>query len=204
MQITNARFLILITVLLVGAGVYAVIVQPVGAGTPRWPTDDSVYAAAGWTIGLIKVEHINTADFISRAYRAEDGTVATLTIETHQSPKLYAAGPEVPFLGSGFTVTSPPTGAVAVNSDAIGSLTAQQGPGDTLLVMYAYGERRGLLGNGAVGWSFAIADGLLGKPNDYYKLYLSTQTNSVNPALGADLSALAHTVFPNIASWYGA
>ena len=45
------------------------------------------------------------------------------------------------------------------------------------LVMYAYGERRGLLGNGPRAWTWAIMDGLLGRPNDYYKLYLMTRSD---------------------------
>src|SRR5262249_18775339 len=129
------------------------------------------------------------------------GAVATLTIETHQSPKLYAAGPEVPFLGSGYAVSTPPADLVPRPTDAIGSLVAQRAS-ETWLVMYAYGERRGLLGNGPVAWTMAIGDAAFGRQNDYYKLYLSVQTSELNADLGNDVSGLAHAVFPRVQAWY--
>jgi len=203
MQIASVRNLVLSAVLLAGAGAYALVGGPIGAGSPRWPTADSVYATDSWSVSPEKVEHINTADFISRDFRKTDGTAATLTIETYQSPKLYAAGAEVPFLGSGYTVTTPSADFVPEGSN-IGALVAAQGAANTWLVMYAYGERRGMLGNGPVPWTFAIADGLLGHPNDYYKLYLSARSDGTNPTVNHDLSDLAASVFPRISAWYGA
>ncbi len=202
MQAANLRYFILSAVLLAGAALYAVIGQPLGVGTPRWPNEsDPLYAVDGWASGRVKAEQINTAEFISRVYQSSDGVPVTLTIETYQTPKLYAAGPEVPFLGSGYTI-GPATEATALaTDDGVGSLVAQRGD-DRWLVMYAYGERRGLLGNGPLAWSFAVSDLLLGRANDYYKLYITTRVSALDPRVEGDVADLAHALFPRIQQWY--
>jgi hypothetical protein len=70
--------------------------------------------------------------------------------------------------------------------------------------MYAYGERRGLLGNGPLAWSLAMLDGVLGRPNDYYKVFLSAGAGGLNSGLAGEVSSLAGTLFPRIASFYAA
>ena len=202
MQAPNIRYLFLSVLLLAGAGAYALLGEPLGVGTPRWPTSDAVYAVDAWSAGPLNVQQVNTADFITREYRDDVGTLATLTIETYQTPKLYAAGPEVPFLGNGYVVSTPAPDRVPV-TDTIGALVARQGT-DAWLVMYAYGERRGLLGNGPLAWTFAVTDGLLARPNDYFKLYLSVRADDSDTDLDHAVSQLAHTLFWRIQAWYAA
>ena len=68
--------------------------------------------------------------------------------------------------------------------------------------MYAYGERRGLLGNGPWPWTLAVFDGLAGHPNDYYKLYLVARADDTDPVFGRQVAQLARTLFPRVAEFY--
>src|SRR4051812_22149842 len=181
MPATKLRRVVLSAVLLAGAALYAVIGQPVGVGTPRWPEQsEPLYQVDGWLSGPLKAEQRNTAEFISRVYQSPHGAPVTVTIETYQTPKLYAAGPEVPFLGSGYTVKPASAELVSPAEAGVGSLVAQRGD-DQWLVKYAYGERRGLLGNGPAAWAYAGWDLLLGRTNDYYKLYLTAHVGEPDP-----------------------
>jgi hypothetical protein len=202
MQAASFRYIVLIAVLLAGAGLYASLGGPLGVGTPRWPADDGVYAVDAWTAGPQQVERINTADFVTRIFNGPAGANATLTLVTNQAPKLYAAGAEVPFLGSGYVVEPAPD-AVGPDSGGVQSLVARRGT-EQWLVMYAYGERRGLLGNGPTAWSLAVMDGLTGQSNDYYKLFLIVRADQLDDRLGHDVADLARTVFPRVAAWYAA
>jgi hypothetical protein len=200
MQITYLRYVVLSLIFLAGAGLYAITGQPLGVGTPRWPAESSpLYAVDGWTFGPLMAQQINSAEFVSRTYRNPDGVSATLTIETYQTPKLYAAGPEVPFLGNGYSIAT--AQAVAPVSGGIGSLVATRGD-EQWLVMYGYGERRGLLGNGPVAWSFAFIDLMLGRANDYYKLYLTVPTTALDASTEQATAELTDVLFPRIQSWY--
>lgn len=208
MQTTNFRYLILTAVLLAGAGVYAASGEPLGAGTARWPVADDFYMATPWSVGREAVdEKTNNAglvtSLVTRVFRSPDGGTATLTVLSNQAPKLYGAGPEVPFLGSGYTVEPVPDDLEPVVGDGVSGLVAQRGT-ERWLVMYAYGERRGLLGNGPLAWTLAVLDGILAKPNDYYKLYLAARTDHLDPRVVRDVAGLAHALFPRIAAWYAA
>jgi hypothetical protein len=85
--------------------------------------------------------------------------------------------------------------------DGIGTLVADRGA-ERWLVMYAYGEDRGLLGNGPLPWALAVTDGILARSNDYYKLYLTASGDDLGEDRGRKVFDLAHTVFPRIAAWY--
>jgi hypothetical protein len=205
MQITNVRYLVLTVSLLIGAALYVAFGQPLGSGTPRWPERQDIYAAELWTSGPIKVDHNensgNHTDLVTRPFHNSDGTMATLTIVTNQAPKLYGAGAEVPFLGNGYTVEPAPQDLVAGAGGGISGIVAQRGT-ERWLVMFAYGERRGLLGNGALPWTLAMIDGIIGRPNDYYKLYLMAQIEPANAEKAQAVASLAGTLFPRIAAWY--
>lgn len=198
MQSINFRFVVLIVLALAGAGLYSALGEARGTGTIRWPLADAVYAVDGWTVGP---EHQEDSGFITRAYSSPDGRVVTLSLFSNQAPKLYGAGAEVPFLGSGYTVQAAPAGLTSSLASGVHMLVARQGA-DEYLVAYAYGERRGLLGNGPLAWSLAISDGLLGRENDYYKLYLSARADASDANAGSEVSQLAGSLFPRIAAFY--
>ncbi len=144
---------------------------------------------------------INRAEFITREFRRPgEQASATLTVVTSQDPKLLSAGAEVPFLGTGYSIQAAPEDMV-VSSDGINTLLARNTT-DQWLVLYAYGERRGLLGNGPSAWAYAVLDGVLGRPNDYYKLYLMRRADSLDLPTAQSMSELAHRLFPRIAIWY--
>jgi hypothetical protein len=207
MQAPNFRYLILTVFLLVGAGLYTAFGEPRGSGAPRWPDTPTLYTTDRWSAGPQTVEHNvssgNQTDLVSRVFRNQAGATATLTLVTNQAPKLYGAGAEVPFLGNGYSVEPASPQVASVAGNGVHALIAQRGP-ERWLVMYAYGERRGLLGNGPLPWSLAIADGILGRPNDYYKLYLATRIDRADPQLERDVADLAQTLFPRISAWYSA
>ncbi|MGI9146810.1 MAG: hypothetical protein ACR2IK_09725 [Chloroflexota bacterium] len=208
MQTPHHRYFILIAGLLISAGLYAAAGEPPGAGAARWPVADDLYQVQPWAVGgEVVEENTNHAGLatrqVSRVYRSSDRGTATLTVLSNQAPKLYGSGAEVPFLGGGYTV-EPASGDPQLGvGDGVSGLIAEQGQ-QHWLVMYAYGERRGLLGNGPLPWSLAVFDAILGRPNDYYKLYLTAQTDPLDPRLNDDVAALAHTLFPRIAAWYAA
>ncbi len=109
----------------------------------------------------------------------------------------------MPFLGSGYTVAPPPADVAALEGGGVNALVAQQGT-EQWLVMYAYGERRGLLGNGPLPWTLAILDSLVGRSNDYYKLYLVARTDRGHAGEETDVAQLARTLFPRLGAWYAA
>ncbi len=200
MQTANARYVVLALVLLAGAGVYALISGQPRAVEPRWPGVDDTFVVAPWSLGRLDVAHTShNTDTVTRAYRHPSGTIATLTLTTNKAPKLYGPGAEVPVLGAGYQVEPAPAELVGSGADGIGGLITK-GSADRWLFMYAYGERRGLLGNGLTAWSSALFDGLVGAPNDYYKMYLTSRAD--NPDAAREVAQLARTLFPRIAAWY--
>ncbi len=195
------RYGVVIGLLLLGGAAY------VGIGdshTPeaRWPTSDTSFAVDRWTSGTEKVEVANGATFITRPFRGPNATTAELTIITRPNAKLFGTGAELPFVGSGYEVSPAPASLVPPAPGREG-LIAQRAS-ERWLIVYAYGERRGLLGNGMLGWTTAIVDGVLGRPNDYYKLYLMTRLVGVDELAGRESAQLADTLFPRIADWYRA
>lgn len=59
-----------------------------------------------------------------------------------------------------------------------------------------------LLGNGPTAWSLAVFDGMLGRPNDYYKLYLFARMDASQPEMDRSVADLAMDLFPRIAAYY--
>ena len=52
-----------------------------------------------------------------------------------------------------------------------------------------------------------VLDGVLGRPNDYYKLYLITAlagNPDLDDAVTRQSRELADTLFPRVAAWYAA
>jgi hypothetical protein len=70
------------------------------------------------------------------------------------------------------------------------------------LVYYAYGERRGLIGNGPFSWGLALFDGVLGRPNDYYRLFVMSRVPGLDAASTQPLIDLSGKLLPRIAAWY--
>jgi hypothetical protein len=200
MQTLGFRYTsILIAALLAGAVLYTVLGEPRGAGNPRWPSNDSVYAVDGWSAGP---EYAEPGGFIGRTFQTDTGDTAMFSIFANQAPKLYGAGAEVPYLGNGYSVETPAvTAAASALGQGIEELIARRGS-EQWLVFYAYGERRGLLGNGPRAWALALFDGMLGRENDYYKLYLTTRTDDWNGAVEREVGQLASRLFPRIAGFY--
>jgi hypothetical protein len=199
MQGRELRYAVLIGLLLVGAGLFATISEPAPAGPNRWPTSQDVFAVDQWTSGASSIEEANGSTYVTRPFHRADGADANLTIITNRSAKVFGAGPDVAFQGAGYEIVAAPRDLTGTQVDGF---LATRGS-DQWLVLYAYGERRGLLGSGWLGWGTAVLDGVLGHENDYYRIFLVSPFGS-GEADGKQIVALAQTLFPRIAAWYAA
>jgi hypothetical protein len=200
MRAIQRRCLILAGLLAIGGW----LATPAGSrveGVARWPTDDALYAAGGWTVGPAAVASAGGAQHLSRDFRRSDGTVARLVLSTGTAAKrVYRAGAEVPFLGDGYTVDPAPPSLVPPAPGRAAVIARRDR--ELWVMVYAYGERRGLLGNGVLGWSLALLDGTLGRPNDYYLVRILAPVEGTNPTAARETAALADTLFPRLAAWY--
>jgi hypothetical protein len=202
MQIHNVRYVVLIGLLLLAGGLFALIAEPHGKDVSRWPSTDATFVVAHqWMPDAEHVEQINGATYVTRTLRGPAQSSATLTIVTNQSAKLFGPGADVPFQGSGYSLSPVPTALLPL-TPGIQGMVASRGA-EQWLVYYAYGERRGLIGNGLVGWGLAVLDGVLGRPNDYYRLFLVGQVPTLDAASSKPMLNLASTLLPRIAAWYG-
>lgn len=212
MQATTFRSLILITLFAAGHWLLAVS----GAGRQplqpaRWPAGDAVYAVDGWTAGPLAVASVNGITLVSRSYRHAQGTVATLAImASPEAKRIYRAGAEVAFLANGYAVEPAPTRLLPApherSSEPLSSAPAlliRRGD-EMALLLYRYGERRGLLGNGVQAWSLVAFDAILGYPNDYFRANLLVPLDTLDSPEATQGEQLAQTLFTRLAGWYGA
>jgi hypothetical protein len=201
MQSTQSRYLILTALLLASAWVLAGFDRPREAGVARWPIEDDTYAVPGWTMGALSSELVHGVKIITRTYRRPDGTTATLAISTSPDAKrIYRVGAEVPFLGSGYTVDPAPPSLVTPTGGRRALVVRREA--EHGLLVFTYGERRGLLGNGGQGWSAVVVDAVLGQHNNYYLARVLSPLDQHNAAGVAGTVALADALFQRLASWY--
>jgi hypothetical protein len=201
----QARALILLALL--AASTWMLTVMRPGLQTeadPHWPNDELLYTVPGWQVEPPSVEATNGNVYVTRIYRRPDGLTTTFVITTSSTAKrIYRAGPEVPLLGSGYSVTDVAGQLVPVSSQATALLARSND--QNWLQLSAYGEQRGLLGNGVLPWALVIADAILGRPNEYYMLRLLLPLDPSDPVAEqhADQAAqLAKTLFERVARWY--
>jgi|GEM_PF-2562911 hypothetical protein len=209
MQATTFRSLILITLFAAGHWLLAVS----GAGRQplqpaRWPAGDAVYAVDGWTAGPLAVASVNGITLVSRSYRHAQGTVATLAImASPEAKRIYRAGAEVAFLANGYTTQPAPSGLAPepqgrpLSGPAPQALLLWRGD-EVALLLYSYGERRGVLGNGVRAWSLSAFDSVLGRPNDYFRTNLLVPLAAPDAPEATQGMQLAQVLFARLAAWY--
>jgi hypothetical protein len=195
-----ARRALVLAALFVGAAVLlASVAAPQVEAKPRFPSDEAVYAVNGWTVSPESVEGRTGVLFITRDFRNVDNSQAQLIITTSPQAKLvYRAGADVPLLGNGYTVESASSDLVAPQANRTAQI-ARRGS-DAWLQIVTFGERRGVFGNGAVGWGMAVFDMVLGRPNDYY---LARVVVPFKPETASRAVELADALFPRLAEFYG-
>ena len=198
------RCLVLIVVLTLALGVQSAVAGPraPASSAGRWPTDHTAYVVPGWVVSSARVENPwGSAHFATRRYQAADGQTATLTIKTSSEPKeIYRTGVEVPLQGNGYQV-EPAAFDLVTAAEGRGALLAR-GARDQRLVLYAYGEKRGLVRNDVAAWTTAALDSLRGAPNVYYLLVLTVPLEALEPAAVTRAVALGDTLFLRLAAWY--
>lgn len=201
MQSSQYRCLILIAVLVAGWGLLTAT-QRVQAAEARWPSDDALFNVPGWITGPATTDNpFGKMRVVSRRYFSSTGTGALLVLKTNpEANNIYRTGAEVSFLGAGYGVEPAPAGLVPPAAERQALLASRES--ERWLVLYAHGEHRGFLGNGAAAWGFAALDGVLGAPNDYYVVSLQIRLDDLDPMKAAAAASLADTLFPRVAAWY--
>jgi hypothetical protein len=192
------RALALAAIFAVAAVLMVAVNAPHTELAPRVPADSGMFAVDGWQVGEGGVDGRTSVTYLSRDFvRASDGARASLVITSSPQSKLvYRAGADVPLLGNGYSVEpldSAPDRSV---------LVARRG-NEAWLQIAAFGERRGTFGNGAVAWSLAVVDAVLGRNNDYYlaRVLVPYSDSSVESGAAA-ATQLADALFPRIAAYY--
>ena len=195
------RYLILSAVFGIAAIVVVNVKAPAVDPVPRLSEDPSLFVVDGWDVSPAAVDGRPGVGFLTRDYRnASTASRAQLSITSSPNVKsVYRAGADVPFLGSGYTVEPAPVDLVPSVKDRDAQI-ARRG-NEAWLQLATFGERRGLVGNGIKGWSMAIFDLTLGRPNDYYLIrVLMPADNRQSVAAGVEL---ANTLFPRLVAYYG-
>jgi len=142
--------------------------------------------------------------FVNRRYMSADGRVGAVLglVTSPDAKRVYRAGADVPFAGSGYSISTP-TESLGLGSSERSVFLASHA-GGSVLVFATHGERRGLIGNGLAGWTYAVLDGLLGRTNDYFEATLVVALDNEGDTAARRAGAvLADRVFAQIAEWYG-
>jgi hypothetical protein len=186
--------------LLAGWGLLGVT-QRAQAAEARWPSENALYAVPGWAVGPASVDFVAPATHVvTRRYARSGGPSTLVVLKTASEAKhIYRTGAEVGFLGGGYTVEPAPASLVPAATGRSALIARREN--ERWLVVYGYGERRGLLGNGAPAWGLALLDGTLGHPNDYYLLSVMVRLDE-DEAKAAAATDLANVLFPRVAGWY--
>lgn len=173
---------------------------------PRWPADEGVFVLDNWRAGPIDVQTGDgdryTGALLRRIYVDGAGHQLTLDIWANPQPQakmLFRKGPDRDFLGAGY-ITETVGSDIAPARQGGGTLIARRGA-DAWLLVYGYGEKRGLLGNGPRAWIFAEWDALLDAPNDYFLARVITPYRGDQDSIDRAIFA-ANTLFPRLATWY--
>jgi hypothetical protein len=168
---------------------------------PRWPADSETYAVDGWAVGPATVDSRPGLAMVTHVYSREN-TRATVVITTSPNAKaIFRAGAAVPFLGNGYTVEPAPADLVQP-AGSREAFVARRG-NEAWLQLAIYGERRGQFGSGVIGWGLSIVDAQLGRANDYYLARVVVPFVEGDRPATQRAVALAETLFPRLAAYYG-
>jgi hypothetical protein len=185
----------------IAAVLLVVIDRQPDSNAARWPTQPDMFAVDGWAAGPETVEALNGNHYISRSYRSQSAR-ASLSITTAPEAKsVYRAGAAVPWLGNGYTAEQASTSLVPPSNARQALIVRREG--ELGLLVFAYGERRGLVGSGLPGWALVIVDAVLGRQNDYYLLRLYAPLSQLDASATQPVAELADTLFPRLAGFYG-
>jgi hypothetical protein len=193
--------LILIALFVSATWLLANISVPMESG-PRWPADGDLYAIDGWSVSPAAVDTSRPGLAVVSHLYTRDRTRATVVITTSPNAKaIFRAGAAVPFLGNGYSVEPAPADLVP-SAGSREAFVARRG-NEAWLQLSIYGERRGQFGSGVVGWGLSIVDAQLGRPNDYYLARLVAPFDERDRSAIERSVALADTLFPRLADYYG-
>jgi lambda repressor-like predicted transcriptional regulator len=206
---TARQYLSLLVVLLAGLVLVRVSGGDRTLAPAHWPAADAIYQVDGWSMEPMSVENGYSAEqsaaLLQRTYRRDGLLPATLIMWTQPQPQaktLLRKGPDRDFLGEGYLSETPPASVVPPQPGR-GALIARRGQ-QAWLVLYAYGERRGLLDMGPLAWGLAELDAVLDRPNDYFLARILVPFNpELEPPPVSAAASLADSVFPRLAAWYG-
>jgi hypothetical protein len=203
---STARSLVLFGLLLVGCVAMRFSADRL-LSPARWPSDEGVFQADGWRVAPAAVDTIQTSEeteaIIQRAYRRVDANqTGNLVVWTHPQPQAktqFRKGPDRDLLGDGYLIEPAPPGLVPPIEGG-GAFIARRGS-EAWLGLYTFGERRGRLGAGPLGWGLAELDAVLDAPNDYFLARLLFPLD-LDPTALRSASELADMLFASLGAWY--
>ena len=131
-----------------------------------------------------------------------DRTRATVVLTTSPNarPSSAAVRP-CPFSATATQIEPAPADLVK-EAGSREAFVARRGT-EAWLQLSIYGERRGQFGSGVTGWALSILDAQLGRPNDYYLARVVVPFDERDRAATLANVALADTLFPRLAGYYG-
>ncbi len=183
-----------------GTWLHTMVGRPLPAGAPRWP-ETGLFAVDGWSAGPVGVQEAWGVHHLRRVYSRLDGVTATVILSTNTRGKGVYGDAGIPLAGKGYEVDAAPAALVAPAAGRRAVLA--RGEGRVWLMLYGYGESRGLLGNGLRAWGAVLADAALGRPNNYFQLRVLVPFDEVAPQLAADATVeLGDTLMARLAAWY--
>ncbi|MEA2640632.1 MAG: hypothetical protein QOF51_2026 [Chloroflexota bacterium] len=201
------RYLTLLAVLAVGLGLAVPLSRSGPMTVARWPTDDTMYQVEDWAPGALQVQSFTDPEpgaILQRSYNRLGGGMAQLVVWTVPQPQaktLFRKGPDRDFLGAGYTSEEAlPEIIRPVNG---GARVVRRGA-EAWLLLYTFGERRGVLGDSASAWLLAESDALLDHPNDYFLARIGVPLNSPSSVEPTDATHLLDTLAARLAAWYAA
>jgi hypothetical protein len=206
---TNRQYLSLLAILVVGLALSGLAGGERTLAPAHWPASDSVYEVDGWSMQPAIVEADanpqQSLAIVQRAYWRAGENPATFVLWTQPQPQaktLLRKGPDRDFLGAGYT-SAPAPAELAASQPGRGALIARRGDDDAWLVLYTYGDRRGLVSMDLMAWVFAESDAFFDLPNDYFlaRILVPFNASVASPPI-AQATSLADVLFPRLASWY--
>ncbi len=203
---SSRRYLTLLSLLLLGVCISLGMGHRGSVATARYPTDDAVYQVKGWALEPLDIlawAGPEPGAILQRTYRNPSGLIARLAVWTVPQPQgktLFRKGADRDVLGDGYTSEGVPQGLVPPGAGR-DALIVRRGA-ERWLLLYSYGERRGLLGSGQKAWGLAEMDALFDRPNDYFLARVAVPIDQDPGARAVIAARLADVLFPQLATWY--
>lgn len=173
-------------------------------GPTHWPIGEEIFAVQGWQLGpAVMPSETGGAETqrLSRSYQRPDGARASLSLLASPEPApVYKSSPIPLSLQNGFRVEPAPLDLVPPSPGRAAAVL--RGVNSEWVLLYTYGDRSGLVGNGARAWGLAALDMVRLRPNEHFMATVVTPLGQSDPAAMEQTLQLADVLFQRLAAWY--